>query len=73
MNKSGPDGWVSANYLVSDRYDEDRYDDDRYDDGYDDGFYIDDRPNFRPRYRPYPSFGSQFCWGSYNSSVCFSD
>lgn len=75
VNKSGPDGWVSANYLVSDRYDdEDRYDDDRYDDGYDDDFYIVDRPHFRPRYRPYyPGFGSQFCWGGYSASVCIQD
>lgn len=71
VNKSGPDGWVSANYLVSDRYDDDRYDD-RFDD--DDDFYIIDRPHFRPRYRPYyPSFGSQFCWGGNNASFCFRD
>lgn len=75
VNKSGPDGWVSANYLASDRYDDDRYGDDRYDDryDYDDDFYID-RPSFRPRYRPYyPRYNSQVCWGAPSASFCFRD
>lgn len=69
----GSDGWVNANYLTADRYD-DRYDDDdRYyddDDYYDDGFFIE-----RPRYlyRAYPFFRSQACFGGPNTSFCFRD
>ena len=71
----GGDGWVNANYLTADRYnDDDRYsgggryyDDDDY---YDDDFYID-RPRYR--YRSYPFFRSQACFGGPNTSFCFRD
>lgn len=63
VTKSGPHGWVNANYLTADRYD-DRYDDDDY-------FFIE-RPRYR--YRPfYPRYRSQFCWGGPNASFCFRD
>lgn len=59
VEKSGPDGWVSASYLDrGGRYD--RYDDDDY-------FFIE-RPRFRPWARPY--WGSQFCWGGNTASFC---
>lgn len=47
VEKSGPDGWVNANYLTADRYDDD---DEYYED--DDYFIIE-----RPRYgiRPVPA------------------
>ncbi|MGV3491753.1 MAG: SH3 domain-containing protein [Devosia sp.] len=64
VEKSGPDGWVSARYLDADRYrDDDWYDEDDY---YDDGFYLE-----RPR--PFPFFRSQVCWGGNRASFCFSD
>lgn len=69
VRKSGPDGWVSANYLARNGYDDDYYDD--YDDYDDDYFYVE-----RPRriYRPYrPYFGSSACIGSPNASFCISN
>lgn len=69
--KSGPDGWVSANYLSRGRG---YYDDDYYYDDYDDGFYI------RPPRRPYPVYpvyprypSNSFCFGNPNASFCISD
>ncbi len=67
VQKPGADGWVNANYLSADRYDDDEY----YDDYDDDYFFIE-----RPRYgfRPiYPRYRSQVCWGGKNTSLCFSD
>jgi uncharacterized protein YraI len=65
----GGNGWVNANYLTADRYnDNDRYYDD--DDYYDDGFFIE-RPRYR--YRSYPFFRSQACFGGPNTSFCFRD
>ena len=68
VNKSGPDGWVSANYLARGGYDDDYYDDD-------DDFYIG-RPIIRtyPRYYPYyyrPR--SSACIGGPNASFCISN
>ena len=67
VEKRGPDGWVSANYLSRDRYDDDYYDDD---------FFIDDRPIYRP-YRPYrPYFyrpRSSACIGGPNASFCITN
>lgn len=73
IEQRGPDGWVNANYLNADRYnDDDRYyDDDDYYNDYDDGFYLD-----RPRYRArpvYPFYRSQACFGRPNVSFCFSN
>jgi uncharacterized protein YraI len=69
VNKSGPDGWVSASYLSRDRYDDDFYDDD-------DDFYIDEGPFYRP-YRPYrPYFyrpRSSACIGGPNASFCITN
>jgi uncharacterized protein YraI len=63
VEKSGPDGWVNANYLTARYADDDDY---YYDD---DDFFIE-----RPRYRPfYPRYRSQVCWGGKNASFCFSD
>lgn len=64
---SGPasDGWVSANYLARDRFD-DRFDDD---------FYVAPRVirPYRP-YRPYrPWRGSSACIGGPNASFCISN
>jgi uncharacterized protein YraI len=77
VEKSGPDGWVSASYLAADRgYDDDEgyYDDDYdYDDGYyDDDYFVIERPrrHFRSHY---PRFHSQVCWGKPNVSFCFTD
>lgn len=70
IEQRGPDGWVNANYLNADRYDDD---DDYYDDDdfYDDGFYLE-RPRYR--YRPiYPFYRSQACFGRPNVSFCFSN
>jgi uncharacterized protein YraI len=68
VQKSGPDGWVSASYLTAGR---DYDDDDYYDDDYDDYFVIE-RPRYR--YRPfYPRFRSEVCWGKPNVSFCISD
>ena len=67
VEKRGADGWVSANYLSRDRYDDDFYDDD---------FFIDDRPIYRP-YRPYrPYFyrpRSSACIGGPNASFCITN
>jgi len=72
IEQRGPDGWVNANYLNADRYnDDDRYYDDDYYDDYDDGFYLE-----RPRYRArpvYPFYRSQACFGRPNVSFCFSN
>lgn len=66
--KSGPDGWVSANYLSSG----DRYDDDDY---YDDDYVVVHpryrnraRVHFPPYYRDYPD--ASFCVGGDNASFC---
>ena len=73
VSKSGPDGWVSANYLSRDSYaDEDDY----YDD--EDDFYISDRsyyrrPYYRPFYRPFnrPYYGGFGGYGGYGgASAC---
>ena len=70
IEQRGADGWVNANYLSADRYN----DDDRY---YDDDYYFDDGPIFierpRYRYRTYPFFRSQACFGRPNVSFCFSN
>lgn len=65
IEQRGPDGWVNANYLNADRYDDDDYYDDDY---YDDGFYLE-RPRYR--YRSYPFYRSQACFGQPNISFCF--
>jgi uncharacterized protein YraI len=81
VSKSGPDGWVSANYLSrgGGSYDDDYYDDDAYYDDdyyYDDDFYID-RPRVIKRYprRIYRDYGPAFsaCVGSPNASFCIYD
>ena len=67
VEKSGPDGWVNANYLTQDyRRDRDRWDDDE-------DFYLFDRPvrPFRPYYRPW--YRSQVCFGGSNASFCLWD
>ena len=65
VEKSGPDGWVNANYLSADRYDDDEYDD------FDDDYFFE-RPRYR--FRPiYPYYRSQICWGGNNTSFCFRD
>lgn len=65
VEKSGPDGWVNANYLSADRYDDDEYDD------FDDDYFFE-RPRYR--FRPiYPHYRSQICWGGNNTSFCFRD
>jgi uncharacterized protein YraI len=70
IEQRGADGWVNANYLTADRYnDDDRYYDD--DDYYDDGSFFIDRPRYR--YRTYPFFRSQACFGGPNTSFCFRD
>ena len=70
VNKSGPDGWVSASYLSRGGYDDDDY----YDD--DDDFYIDSRPIYRP-YRPYRDryYGprSSACVGGPNATFCITN
>ncbi len=67
VEKSGPDGWVSASYLSADRYvDEDEYFDD---DEYDDDYFVIERP--MPRFRPHYRMRSQVCWGATKASVCF--
>jgi len=70
VNKSGPDGWVSASYLSRGGYDDDYYDDD-------DDFYIDSRPIYRP-YRPYRDRyfynpRSSACIGGPNATFCISN
>lgn len=70
ISQRGADGWVNANYLTADSYNDDYYDDDY---GYDDDFYIE-RPRYRHRVRPfYPSYRSQVCVGGPNSSFCIRD
>ena len=68
VEKRGRDGWVNANYLSRDSYDDDYYDD------YDDDFYIE-RPRHRRYIRPvypiYPSFGA--CVGGPNAKFCIYD
>jgi len=70
IEQRGADGWVNANFLNADRYDDDdRYYDDYDDDYFDDGFYLE-----RPRYRyRYPFYRSQACFGGSNASFCFSN
>lgn len=73
VEKPGPDGWVNANYLAADRYedDEEYYDDDFDDYGDyedDDGFYL--RPRSRVqifRYR------TEVCRGGSNFSFCITN
>ena len=71
VNKSGPDGWVSASYLSRGGYDDDDY----YDD--DDDFYIESRPIYRRPYRPYRDYyygpRSSACIGGPNATFCISD
>jgi uncharacterized protein YraI len=69
VRKSGPDGWVSANYLGRDRYDDnDYYDDDYYDEP---SFVI--RPQRPPFYRPRPrNYDPSFCIGNPNAQFCIS-
>jgi uncharacterized protein YraI len=67
VRKSGPDGWVSANYLGRDRYDDDYYDDDYYDEP----SFVIRRPHYRPRPRYYDPFTS-FCVGNPNAQFCVS-
>lgn len=67
ISKSGPDGWVSANYLASNRY---------YDDDYD----VRPRPRHRAPsyYRGYHDYydyyprrpSASFCLGGANASFC---
>jgi uncharacterized protein YraI len=69
VDKSGPDGWVSASYLSRGGY----YDDDDY---YDDDYYDDPPLVIRPyrSYRPYyyrPR--SSACIGSPNASFCITN
>lgn len=68
VEHSGPDGWVSANYLSrgGGYYDDDDYDDD---------FYIGrphrpDYPRYRPRYRDRDNY---VCFGGSNARFCISD
>lgn len=65
VEKSGPDGWVNANYLTQDRRGRDRWEDG--------DFYLYDRPvrPFRPYYRPF--YRSQVCLGGPNASFCLWD
>ncbi len=75
ITHSGPDGWVSANYLTRGG---DYYDDDDYYDGPDIVVraprYYRSYPyyrHYRP-YRPYGPYGS-FCVGGSNASFCISN
>lgn len=74
VEKSGPDGWVSANYLGPAYAEDDDYDDDDYYDDYDDRDYIYIRPGrpFYQPYRPYRPFG-EACIGGRNASFCISN
>lgn len=67
VNKSGPDGWVSASYLSRDSYDDDYYDDDEE-------FFIDrSYRSYRP-YRPYYySPRSSACIGGPNAAFCITN
>lgn len=70
VRKSGPDGWVSANYLARDGYNDDYYDDDYYDEP---AFVI--RPTRPPFYRPRPRHRdpfTSFCVGNPNAQFCVS-
>ncbi len=69
VEKRGPDGWVNANYLAADRYD-DSEDDDDYEDyeDYEDDDFVVIRPRSRVHY--YPWYRSQVCTGGSNFSVC---
>lgn len=68
VSKPGPNGWVNANFLTQNRYD------DEEDEGY---FFIErPRPVFRPHYyRPwaYPYYNSQVCVGGSKASFCISN
>lgn len=69
VEKSGPDGWVNANYLDSGR----DYDDE--DDYYDDE---DDGPDFfimhpRSRVEYWPRYQSRSCVGSPHAQLCITD
>lgn len=66
VSKSGPDGWVNANYLTQDHRPRNRWDDDG-------DFYLYDHPvrPFRPYYRPWHH--SQVCLGGPNASFCLWD
>ena len=70
VGQSGPDGWVSANYLSRDRYDDDFF----YDD--DDDYFLIEPRVIRP-YRPYRPFytrpRSSACIGGPNASFCISN
>jgi len=76
VSKSGPDGWVSANYLSRDGYGDDGYGDDYEDEYYadDDSYYIEDRPyyrrNYQPYYRPFnrPYYGGFGGYGGYGGA-----
>jgi hypothetical protein len=70
VSHSGPDGWVSANYLARGGND-DFYDDH---DDVDVDFFIG-RPHYRPHYRPYhrPWRDNSVCFGGPNARFCFSD
>ena len=63
LEKPGPDGWVNANYLTQDYWDDE--DDDDAD------FYIV-RPE-RPRVHYWPRYRSQVCVNGQNASFCLSD
>lgn len=71
VDRRGRNGWVNANYLSRDDYDDDYFYDDDY---YDDDFYIE-RPRhrrvIRPVYPIYPSFGA--CVGGPNARFCVYD
>lgn len=77
VRKSGPDGWVSCNYLANDRYSRDRYGRDRsYRDGPSFGFSIGIGPN-RPHrpvrpLPPRPWYDSGFYTSGLNGSFGFS-
>jgi uncharacterized protein YraI len=67
IEKRGRDGWVNANYLSRDGYDDDYYDDDE-----DDYFYIEPRRHPRRHNRFYDSgFGA--CVGGPNARLCVFD
>lgn len=70
ISHTGPDGWVSANYLTrGDGY----YDDDYYEGP--DFIIRSPRPSYRPWYgRPYPRRPySSFCVGGPNARFCISN
>jgi len=68
VTRPGPDGWVSANYLARDRYDDD----------VDVDFYLNvprARPFVRPPVRPFvrPYRPNSVCLGGPNASFCIYD